>query len=129
MKLRREESGIWLEPTRSVVLGKDRAIGAMARSVAVRTQWTQDRTAKAGYADENDTECRLCGVAEGTKAHRNSANGCEQIAKWRNEYITDLDKAFIDKYRPKLLIERSILLNSECGILTRLSRKVTSVCG
>ena len=34
-------------------------------------------------------------------------------AKWRNEHANDVDKAFIDKHRSKLLIEIVIMLNSE----------------
>ena len=53
-----DNQGLWLEPTRAVALGKDKLLGAMARSVAVGTQWTQDRVEQAGYVDEGDTLCR-----------------------------------------------------------------------
>ena len=54
-----DDSGIWLEPLRSVVLGKDTELCAMARSAAISTQWTQDRVANAGYAPKDDNKCRL----------------------------------------------------------------------
>ena len=43
-----DDLGLWLEPTRSVVLGKDKLIGAMARSAAIGTQYTQQRVEQAG---------------------------------------------------------------------------------
>ena len=43
-----DDSGIWLEPLRAVVMGKDKELGAMARSAAIATQWTQDRVVMAG---------------------------------------------------------------------------------
>ena len=45
---------------RKVILGKDRLCGAMAISVSINTQWTQQRVANAGYADTDDDKCRLC---------------------------------------------------------------------
>ena len=62
-----DHSGIWLEPLRAVVLGKERELGGMTRSAACGTQWTQDRVAKAGYADKSDSKCRRCSAAEGTR--------------------------------------------------------------
>ena len=38
-------TGLWLEPTRAVVCSKDKIVGAMTRSAAIGTQWTQDRVA------------------------------------------------------------------------------------
>ena len=49
---------------RRVVLGKDRAIGAMARSVCINTQWPQSRI------KPNDDMCRACGVWTGNLRHR-----------------------------------------------------------
>ena len=62
--------GLWLEPTRAVVLGKDKRIGAMARSVAIGTQWSQSRIEQAGHAEIGDNKCRLCNEAPGTLNHR-----------------------------------------------------------
>ena len=41
----------WLQPLREVVLGKDKLRGAMARSVAINTQWPQQRLEQAGLVD------------------------------------------------------------------------------
>ena len=45
-------SGIWMQPIRAVINGKDKTLGAMTRSVVIGTQWTQHRVEAAGYADQ-----------------------------------------------------------------------------
>ena len=88
-----DNQGLWLEPTRAVVFGKDKLLGAMARSAAIGTQWTQDRVVQAGYANEGDSLCRLCNTEEGTLLHRVNKDGCPLVADLRHEYICDLDEA------------------------------------
>lgn len=70
----RDTSGLWLETIRAVICGMDKEIGAMAKSAAIGTQWTQAHVAKAGYAT-GDTKCRLCNQDEGTLLHRFAADG------------------------------------------------------
>ena len=105
--------GLWLEPTRSVVLGKDKQLGAMARSVAIGTQWSQSRVEQAGYADAGDNKCRLCNAEVGTLLHRVDKDGCSKMAQYRKEYIGLLDEAYMDTHQPFLLRERGLMLNSD----------------
>ena len=106
-------TGLWLEPTRAVVCGKDMVVGAMARSAAIGTQWTQSRVAAAGYADKDDNKCKLCNAAEGTIEHRQSHEGCALLADRRKEVISDLDIAFINTHSPKMLLSRGLMLSEE----------------
>ena len=64
-----DDSGVWLQPLRAAVFSKDREKGAMTRSAAIGTQWTQARVAQAGYAlSKDDDKCRLCEAATGFMA-------------------------------------------------------------
>ena len=108
-----DDQGPWLEPTRAVVLGKNQLLGAMARSVAIGTQCTQDRVEQAGHADEGDMLCKLCNGAEGTLHHRVDKNGCPLMAEQRAEYIAALDDAFNETHMPKILRDRALMSNSE----------------
>ena len=93
------------------MLGKDKVLGAMARSAAVGTQWTQQRVEQAGYADTGDNLCKLCDKEVGTLWHRVSREGCTVLADYRKEYIGLLDDAYMDTHKPPLLGERALLLN------------------
>ena len=53
------KSGIWLEPIRKVVLGKEAALGGCTRSVAVGGQWPQARLHAVGYSPIK--LCQACG--------------------------------------------------------------------
>ena len=64
---------------RAVVLGKDAWVGAMARSVAINTQWTQQRMAIAGLVEHADDKCKLCNDAVGDLEHRNGLDGCTHM--------------------------------------------------
>ena len=75
-----DESSIWLQPLKSAIFNSHQGIGAMSRSVAINTQWTQQRVANAGYADSDDNRCRLCEQAVGKVEDRHSyIGGCARL--------------------------------------------------
>ena len=116
--------GLWLDPTRSVIMGKDKLLGGMARSVAIGTQWTQSRLEQAGYAEDGDNKCRLCHEEVGTLLHRVGKDGCKMLAEHRKEYISLLDEAFADTHDPPLLRERALVLNSDKPRTTQPDRQL-----
>ena len=61
-------AGLWLEPTRKVVLGAKADIGGALRSVAINGQWPQERLYLAAIADH--PWCQGCLQARGTVWHR-----------------------------------------------------------
>ena len=78
----KDKSGVWLQPLRAAVFSEDREKGAMTRSAAIGTQWTQNIVAQAGYASsKEDDKCRMCESAVGTLDHRFAANAALFSAK------------------------------------------------
>ena len=69
---------------RRVVLGKDKAIGAMARSVCIYTQWPQSRI------NPNDELCRACGEWTGNLKHRQfpDCNMCSKYAEHAAKHLS-----------------------------------------
>ena len=109
-----DRSGVWLEPLRSAIFTAEKQKGAMTRSAAIGTQWTQSRVAEAGYAtSKEDVQCKLCHDANGTLEHRFASDGCPYLQTERNQWITNADDAIVCEMRPKLLVTHGFLLNSE----------------
>ena len=109
-----DNSGVWLQPLRAAVFSQDREKGAMTRSAAIGTQWTQSRVAHAGYASSReDDKCRLCESACGTLKHRFAADGCPVLQEERSKWITNAEDSIVHDLRPKLLETHGFLLNSE----------------
>ena len=69
---------------RRTVLGKDKAMGAMARSVSIYTQWPQSRI-KPG-----DALCRACGEWTGNLRHRQfpDKDMCSKYAEHVAKHLT-----------------------------------------
>ena len=83
-ELAKDNTGVWLQPLRAAVFSDDREKGAMTRSAAIGTQWTQSSVAQAGYASsKEDDKCRLCESATGTLEHRFSCPTTCPIGGWR----------------------------------------------
>ena len=75
------------------MLGTNRVVGAMCRSVAINTQWVQKRIRNAGYSDTS--LCQLCGLEDGTLVHRhNHVNGCPHMAAHRDGTLSEKAKTF-----------------------------------
>ena len=109
-----DNSGVWLQPLRAAVFTQDREKGAMTRSAAIGTQWTQSRVALAGYAtSKEDDKCRLCESATGTLRHRFARDGCPVLQEQRNDWMRGGDDSIIQEIQPKMLETHGFLLNSE----------------
>ena len=62
------QGGVWLEPLRHSILGRDTLRGGCTRSVAVGGQWPQERIMAACYSPEGRSQA--CEEEAGTVTHR-----------------------------------------------------------
>ena len=108
----------WLAPMREEVFGKDKQVGAMVRSVAINTQWTQDRIAEAGYVEADDDKCKLCNEEKGTLLHRNGCGtqefpGCEMLSCCRANILKEAAIEYVKKVKGSFLITSGMMMESE----------------
>ena len=105
---------------RKVILGKDRLIGAMARSVTIGTQWTQSRI------NPEDNICRACNLDVGNLHHRQMPGRwmCKESERCMPKHLTlkTIEKIG-NGYGGNLFAKHALLMPRYLPPLTPIAKK------